>query len=295
MRPALVPTAVADVLTGAIYGGGAPFLPILGACAGSACIYMGAMVLNDLADRDKDAYLNPHRPLVLHPRLSAAAWAAVLILFLLGLFFTAWAGIGTVGAIVAGLAILYNLLASKRFPADVITMGAARAANLSMGLVLAGFIIGSADGISLLLGYGAYIGGITAASRTEDFKSDRARRKGVAFATIPMVIGIGAIASLAPDAGAASLFLLPLGPILVLLLLCLKSGDKPSVKRFVKYSLLGIYVIHACLLWSRTYHISAGVMVALAVFSIWLMRVLGSAATSSTFSDSPSGPHPDSA
>ena len=274
MRPALAPTAVADVLVGAVYAGGGTTFPVIGACIASACIYMGGMVLNDLADRDKDAYLNPQRPLVVNPKLAPMAWVTVLILFLVGLFFAAWAGVGIVGGVVAALAITYCILTNGKFPADVLTMGTVRAANLGMGLAVAGFNLFSAEAATMLIAYGLYIGGISAASRAEDFKTDGARRKTVTVSSAVMLVGVGAMSSMAADAGGMSLFLLMLGPIGLLLLLVLKAGDKASVKRFVLYSLLGIYVLHACLMWSTKHFLTAGAMVGLAALSYVILRAL---------------------
>ncbi len=77
LRPALVPTAIADVVAGYAFCGGGAFFGLLAACGASACFYMGGMVLNDLADRERDAYLNPNRTLVQHPGLASQAWGMV--------------------------------------------------------------------------------------------------------------------------------------------------------------------------------------------------------------------------
>jgi 4-hydroxybenzoate polyprenyltransferase len=269
LRPALVPTAVADVIAGYVFGGGDAFGRMLAACGASACFYTGGMVLNDLADRERDAYLNPERPLVQHPGLAPQAWGLVLVLFLLGLLLSMAAKVALLGAVVAALAIAYDLVAKKKFPADALTMGAVRAANLGMGFAIAEVEWGP-NAWTLLLGYGAYIAGVTIASRTEDFKEDGRRRKGLALAALPMLIGLGALASLAYDA----IYFLPGLGVVVLLLHALRVGTKQGARTFVLYALLGIPAVHACLLWSNGYYLGLGVMAALLATSIYLLRLL---------------------
>ena len=269
LRPALAPTAIADVLAGYAFAGGGPFLRMLTACAASACFYMGGMVLNDLADRERDAYINPTRPLVVHPGLASQAWGMVLVLFLVGLGLSVLAGVALIGAAVAALAILYDLAAKKNFPADALVMGAARAANLALGLAVAG-AAWRTDTWTVLLGYGAYIAGVTGASRTEDLKSDAGRRKGVALATLPMLLGLAALSSI----GLSPVYFLPGIGVVVLMLHAVRVGSKQGVKTFVLYSLLGIYLVHACLLWSTGHILTAGLMFGLMALSVYLMRLL---------------------
>ena len=54
LRPALAPTAAADVLAGAAFAGGADAAALTLALAGSVCLYAGGMVENDLCDRERD-------------------------------------------------------------------------------------------------------------------------------------------------------------------------------------------------------------------------------------------------
>ena len=209
LRLALVPTAVADVVTGAAYASAStPVLRTIGACLAGSCFYMGGMVLNDLADRTRDAYLDPDRPLVRHPGLASQAWGMVLALVALGLLLASISGVPLYGAVVAALAVAYDLGAKKTFPADALTLGGARAANLAMGIGVAG---GALDwgAWTLIMGYGVYIAGVTGASRTEDFKERGRRRQWLAVSTLPMLVGCGAMSSLAEPGGGITLFLLP--------------------------------------------------------------------------------------
>jgi 4-hydroxybenzoate polyprenyltransferase len=269
LRPALVPTAIADVIAGYAFAGGGAFFRMLAACAASACFYMGGMVLNDLADRERDAYLNPDRPLVQHPGFASQAWGMVLVLFLAGLGLSLLANVALVGATVAALAIIYDLAAKKQFPADALVMGATRGANLAMGVAIAGTAWGT-DTWTFLLSYAAYIAGVTGASRTEDFKSDASRRKGLALAALPMLLGIAGLSSIELN----PIYFVPGIGVLVLLAHAVRVGSKRGAQTFVLYSLLGIYVIHGCLLWSLGRLLSVALMAGLLALSIYLLRLL---------------------
>ena len=274
LRPALVPTAIADVVTGAAYAAGdAPVLRTIAACAAGSFIYMGGMVLNDLADRDKDAYLDPGRPLVQHPALASQAWGLVLALFMLGLVCAMAAGVPLLGAIVAACAVIYDLGAKKTFPADALTLGAARGANLAMGIGVAG---GPWDtGVwTLVIGYAVFIGGVTAASRAEDIKDTGARRKWLGASLVPLLVGCGAMASLSEPGGGITLFLLPGLALVAALLHAVKDGSREGTKRFVLRSLLCIFLLHGALLWTTQHLVATGIVAALAALSIYLLRLL---------------------
>ena len=79
LRLSLAPTAIADVVAGAFWGGagGAPplgELALLGLA--SSCTYHGGMALNDWADRAQDARVRPDRPV---PSGGVNARAALIV------------------------------------------------------------------------------------------------------------------------------------------------------------------------------------------------------------------------
>jgi len=273
LRLALVPTAIADVVTGAAYAGDVSVLRTIGACIASACFYMGGMVLNDLADRNRDVYLDPERPLVKYPGLASQAWGMVLVLFTAGLLLASVSGVPLFGAIVAAFAVLYDLGAKKTFPADALTMGGARAANMAMGIAVGGGAL-NWGAWTLIIGYGVFIAGVTGASRTEDFKEVRRRREWLAISILPMLVACGALSSLAQPGGGITLFLLPAVVLIVALLRALKVGTSAATKKFVLHCLLCIFLLHGVLLWSTHHWIAAAIVVALAVSSIYLLRIL---------------------
>ncbi|MDH3591204.1 MAG: UbiA family prenyltransferase, partial [Planctomycetota bacterium] len=129
LRPALAPTAAADVLAAAAICGGAPLERLLLGAGASLCLYMGGMAQNDLADLERDKALHPDRPLPSQPSLVPKARVLVFVLFAAGLGLGGAAGAFWPAVVVATFASAYNLGLKQIFPADVLSMGGARGAN----------------------------------------------------------------------------------------------------------------------------------------------------------------------
>jgi 4-hydroxybenzoate polyprenyltransferase len=243
-RPALAPTAAADVVAGAWFAGGdvRPF-PLAAAAAAGTLLYMGGMVLNDLCDVRVDRVREPQRPLVVDPGLvPRARWFAVA-LFGAGLVLGAALGLFLHALAVAALAASYDLGLKRVFPADALTIGAARAANLSFGLAAGGYGPGG-PALLYVLGYLAFIASVSAMSRAEDLDPPPTRRLALCLAGLPLLLAYGALAgaakSLAP--------LLPAPLHLLALGLAVRSGTRPAAKKLVFRSLLLIYAVHASVL-----------------------------------------------
>lgn len=139
----LLPTALADSAAGyliALEPGASPspaVLALLAAASGS--LYMGGMVLNDIADLDRDRALHPARPLPSGQLSLREALGLFLLLAGGGLAAAASAPdrAGT-AALLLFLAIAAYDLGLKRFPAaGALGMGACRAFNLWMGMAAA--------------------------------------------------------------------------------------------------------------------------------------------------------------
>ena len=87
LRLSLAPTAVADVVAGALVArrGVLPEPATLALLAGgSLCVYHAGMALNDWRDRAADAATRPDRPLVSGAIRPGAALAVVVLLNVLG-------------------------------------------------------------------------------------------------------------------------------------------------------------------------------------------------------------------
>jgi 4-hydroxybenzoate polyprenyltransferase len=241
-RPALAPTAAADVIAGAAFAGGAPPVKVAAAAAAGMCLYMGGMVLNDLCDRAIDREREPSRPLVAFPALVARARLLAAALFLLGLALGAVAGLLLHALAVAVLAAAYDLGLKRTFPADALAIGGARAANLSMGLAAGGY--GDATPALLyVLGYLLYIAAVSGASRAEDLEPAETRRLAICFAGVFLLGAYGVLAL-----GAGPVALLPAPLHILVLVAALRSGTRAAAKTLVFRSLAFIYAVHGAVL-----------------------------------------------
>jgi 4-hydroxybenzoate polyprenyltransferase len=182
LRLSLAPTALADVAAGTVLGakswpdGPAPFALLLA----SACVYHGAMALNDWADRAEDARTRPGRPIpsgTIAPRL-ALALAAVLLSAgpCLALAVAPRGGLLLAG--VAACAALYDLAGRGPWLGPLLLAGC-RAGNLGVGIVGAS-APGTFDPWLALapLGYGLYVFLVSRLARLEDLDAGSAALRG---------------------------------------------------------------------------------------------------------------------
>ncbi|HEX5136830.1 MAG TPA: UbiA family prenyltransferase [Planctomycetota bacterium] len=241
-RPALAPTAAADILAGAAFAGGGPPLRVAAAAGAAVCIYMGGMVLNDLCDLAIDREREPLRPLVKDPGLVPRARALAAALFVAGLALGAVAGLFLHALVVAVVAAAYDLGLKRTFPADALAMGGARAANLSMGLAAGGYGA-PMPALAYAAGYLVFIGAVSGASRAEDMEPRETRRLALCFAGVALLAGYGALAF-----AAGPLALLPVPLHLIALVAAIRAGTRPAAKALVFRSLLLIYGVHAAVL-----------------------------------------------
>ena len=271
LRPALAPTAAADVLAAAAFGGGGPFWSVLLAALGSCCLYMGGMAQNDFCDRERDRKLFPDRPLVKEPRLVIAAGLLAFGLYVAGVVMCGLAGAVWPALAVVVLASTYNFGAKRRFPYDAIVLGGARAANLWVGLAVAGVAFDSRM-FTYLAAYLLYIGAITIASRAEDMEPVQTRRLTLMLSMAPVLLALGAFWSLARTTGA--LYLVPAALMLFWLVRAMLDGSREAAMKYVLRSLMMIFLLHAICLYTvhaRPPIASIGVCAALSFFLLGAM------------------------
>ncbi len=279
-RPALAPTAVADVLAGAAFAAHGRPLPIAAAAAASLCLYAGGMVLNDLCDRGIDRVREPDRPLVADPSLVPKARLLAAALFVAGLVLGAVAGLFLHALVVAVLAAAYDTGLKRTFPADALAMGSARAANLSLGLAAGGYGLAT-PALLYAAGYLVYIGAVTGASRAEDLAPTPTLRLALCFSGLALLPAYGLLA-----AAAGPWSLLPAPLHLLALALAIREGTRLGAKKLVFRSLLLVYGVHGAVLLGagRTEGLAAVAACAAATFFTLAVRRSG-----------PSGPSPSSA
>lgn len=198
LRLSLVPTALADATAGLLLGArgawpsGAPPWWLLG---GSACVYMGALALNDWADREHDARTRPERPIPSGAIAPSTALALALALLCAGAAL-GWAS-GTAGrglAAIAAAAVLYDLAGRGPWTGPLL-LAACRAGNLGVATLLGHQLAGGgafpAESAVPIALYGAYVFSIARLGRMEDGEAaiassdERARAPWSAFTSAP--------------------------------------------------------------------------------------------------------------
>lgn len=178
LRLSLAPTAIADVVAGAFWGGagGAPplgELALLGLA--SSCTYHGGMALNDWADRAQDARVRPDRPVPSGGVNARAALIVALALLVAGPLLAARvdANCGGIAAGVAACALLYDVAGRGAWLGPAL-LALCRAGNLGVGIRF-GLGPAPASGEPLpwlafapALFYGAYVFCVSRVGRLED-------------------------------------------------------------------------------------------------------------------------------
>ncbi|MHC4973402.1 MAG: UbiA family prenyltransferase [Planctomycetota bacterium] len=250
VRPVLAPTAAADVLAGAAFAGGADAGRLALATAASVCLYAGGMAQNDLCDRKRDATLHPDRPLVVDPGLVNPARLLVLALFALGLLAGGLAGLFWPALGIVVLASAYNLGLKHFFPFDALTLGTARGANLTLGLLVAAPAFHTTH-LVYPAAYGLFIAAVTSASRAEDLEPVQTRRLVLLLTYLPQIVAFVGLSTVAERGLLVLVFALPCVLQGVALIFAMRAGTRVAAKRYTFHSLLMIYVVHCCVLWAH--------------------------------------------
>jgi 4-hydroxybenzoate polyprenyltransferase len=150
MRPPNLPTAAADILTGAAIAGffaiAWSLLPqetIIGfilLILASVCLYAGGVVLNDVFDFKTDQVERPERPIpsgVVSLKLASLLGGSLLVLgILLSFICNIYAGL--VALCLASAIILYDSLAKHHGFFGPLSMGLCRGLNLLLGMCVLG-------------------------------------------------------------------------------------------------------------------------------------------------------------
>lgn len=173
MRPPNLPTAAADIITGAaIVGVFAerwllfPYNFILLIVA-SILLYAGGVVLNDVFDHKIDALERPERPIpsAIVPLRTAAILGGILLVLGVLLSFICNRDAGMVSIVLASAVLLYDAWAKHHSFFGPLVMGSCRGLNLLLGMSLFGLPVGS-NWYFILLPI-IYIGAVTLISRGE--------------------------------------------------------------------------------------------------------------------------------
>jgi hypothetical protein len=142
------------------------------------------------------------------------------------------------------LASAYNLGLKRFWPADALSIGGARAANLWIGFAVAG-------GFSVWYAalYLLFIAAVSSASRAEDMEPPPTRRLVLLLAVVPKLAAMLGLALLTGGVRALA-FLLPAALELRAIVPAMRSGDRAGAKLHTLRSLLNIFAVHAAVLWA---------------------------------------------
>ena len=130
-------------------------------------------------------------------------------------------------------------------------MGCARAANLGIGLWVAGATWIDERVVTYLVAYGLYIAGITIASRAEDMEPPPTRRLTLFLSLLPQLLALGGLVSLATPLTSGAVFALPLALLVYSVSRAMLAGTREAAKTHVLRCLLNIFLIHLCCVWNK--------------------------------------------
>ncbi len=282
LRIANVFTAVSNVVAGYLLAGGSLDKPfgLIAACAASALIYAGGMVLNDVLDYELDCVERPERPLPSGAISLGVARVVAGVLLLGGVGLASIAGVQSAATATALVfcVVLYDAKL-KSTPAGPLGMGGCRLLNALLGASVAGLWQAGPLVYSGLLG--AYTAGLTWFARSENeagWGSDQATGQGVlalALGSLPalpfLVLGANSIAVphffwMLGWAGLTAGF----GK----LLLRVRSDPTPeAIRRFVGWMILGFLAVDALVCLAAGGWVAGAAVLFLVLPTLLLARV----------------------
>jgi 4-hydroxybenzoate polyprenyltransferase len=270
----LVFTAAADSAVGAALAGrnllhSTSWIP---AVLASSLLYAGGMVLNDVADLDRDRRLHPERPLPSGRVDAGTAGLFATALFFLAVLAASFGG-GTAFVWTAGMAALiagYDCVFKHISWAGSVAMAAIRGANLGLGAVVAG-----ADPRTQAFPWApvavlaAFVLVLTAWSTREDRPREGRGLLAILGAGLVLVPISGALLprSVPWAAGAASLWILPW------VLRALVRPDRERLMQVVRWGVLGIIPLDASFLAADGRWMEAAAVAGLLVPALALLPV----------------------
>jgi len=256
-RPANLPTAAADILTGVAVAGvissankdvffrTVPGIDILYLVFASVFLYAGGVILNDVFDYKIDAVERPERPIPsgLIPLKSAAIYGGVALIMGIVLAFLVNSVSGWVAIALAASILLYDAVAKPYDFFGPLSMGICRGINLILGMSILG-----------TLGYWwmaaipiVYIFAITLISRGEVHGENKNHIvfAGVLYATV--ILAVLSLAFLYTDSIVFPLLFLVLFSILVFrpLIKAHSENSPQNIKKAVMAGVLSLVVLDA--------------------------------------------------
>lgn len=279
-------TAISDSLAGYLLAQGSAWTvraeELACLLAASMCFYGGGVVLNDLADQERDRLHRPERPLPsgrISPRLAGGLGFGLLVLAWL---LTAILGIlaETIWPVVLGTGLAAAIFAYdfglKSTRLGFVVMGTCRSLNMLLGISLGEMVYGQGLQMAMLwaaLSLGVYVAGITLfASREEKDPTARELLRGLGVMALALVMLAMLPAFLGQQASVARhwphwiVLVLIVGGILGIRAIQAVQWPTPcSVQQVVKQAILWIIVWDATLCFAFAGAEAAMLVVALLI------------------------------
>lgn len=256
-RPANLPTAAADILTGVAIAGvfsdtvqgdlfeSVPIPDILYLVFASIFLYAGGVILNDVFDYDVDRVERPERPIPsgLIPLKSAALYGGLILVSGVVLAFLAHNLSGWIATALAACIVIYDAIAKRHGFFGPLAMGACRGLNLILGMSVLGTLgLWWMAAIPII-----YIFAITLISRGEVHGKNKNHivLAGILYATV--IFAVLSVAYLYTDSVLFPLLFLALFAILVFrpLTKAYSENSPQNIKIAVMAGVLSLVVLDA--------------------------------------------------
>jgi 4-hydroxybenzoate polyprenyltransferase len=236
----------ADVVAGLCLAGSDWSGPAVRAVGASILVYAAGMVLNDHADRARDALLRPERPI---PRGEVSPGTALGLGLAMLVAALALSPVRLHHGIMAVLVLAYDYGFSKRAAVGAVSMGILRGLNLATGFLVVDAVGTQWPELSIACGaYGLYILAVTLLGIMEDEPRVQPRVL-QSLQALPPLVAFLALLSLSGGMGLAPA--LSLVPVLLFALRNrrVRSWDTRAIRGSMTWLLLGtmIYTSLLCL------------------------------------------------
>ena len=258
-RPANLPTAAADILTGVAIAGifsVAPnasffsstlFYNVCLLVCSSVCLYAGGVIFNDVFDAALDAVERPERPIPsgLIPKRKATVYGSIVMLLGITLAFMVSYVSGLVSVVLTAAILLYDGYSKNNGFLGPVNMGICRGINLLFGIS----IIGSFPYWYLAFIPVVYISAITLISRGEVYGKNKGHIVFAAVLYSIVVLAVSVLSVFITEKALASLPFLVLFVYLVFtpLIKAYKENSPVNIKKAVKAGVISLVVLDAAL------------------------------------------------
>ncbi len=267
LRAGTLFSPAADVVAGLCLAG----LPIgaggARAAAASVCVYAAGMVLNDHADRKRDAVHRPERPIPAGEITAGAALGLGVVLLAAGIALSPWSPFH---ATLAALVLAYNYAVKHNHWAGALNMGLLRGLNLAAGPIVLTLASPPREVWIAAAVYACYIVAVTVVGILEDERQVRHRTAESVQLVPPIAAALALLGMPHPWPAAA------IGGVLALLFVLrvtrVPQWDRGSLRASMTWLLLGTMVYTGLLCMSAHRFVESFAVLAAILPARWIAR-----------------------